>query len=92
MTVRKTTGAGTTEHQVDASFIELAVIFRTRKEAWQLLNYLAAWLPSLEGRTDIMPVRLVHIEEIKSPVMPKWIDPEHRRVQADFRIHIRRPR
>ncbi|QGU03101.1 hypothetical protein CKALI_11285 [Corynebacterium kalinowskii] len=92
ITIRKTTGSGTTDHQVDASFIELAVVYRTRREAWQLLNYLAAWLCSLEGRADMGPVRLAAIEEIKSPVMPKWVDPEHRRVQADFRMDIRRPR
>ncbi|AHI21603.1 tail terminator [Corynebacterium phage Colleen] len=92
LTVRKTTGAGAVEAQVDVSFIEITVIYRSRREAWQLLNYLTAWLTSLDGAADLGPARLVSIEEVRSPVMPQWLNPEHRRVQADFRVEIRRPR
>lgn len=92
LTIRKTTGAAAAQAQVDVSFIEITVVYRSRRESWQLLNYITAWLTSLDGAADMGPVRLVSIEEVRSPVMPPWLNPEHRRVQADFRVEIRRPR
>lgn len=90
--VQRTTGAADINNQVDVPLVEIGVLAETRADAQKINSYLRAWMLDVFPTHPQVPVRIVSITERVGSVMPPWINPDHRYVNALYEITIRRPR
>ena len=90
--VQRTTGAADINNQVDVPLVEIGVLAETRADAQKINSYLRAWMLDVFPTYPQVPVRIVSITERVGSVMPPWINPDHRYVNALYEITIRRPR
>ena len=81
--------AGSLSGQIDGAVIELGVLATTRATAWELLGWLRAWMLTDDAKRAFTSHRLTQVEELSGPVMPAWVNPDHRYVKTNFRVSLR---
>lgn len=81
--------AGSVAGQVDGAIVEVGVLASTRATAWRLLGWLRAWMLTDDAKRAFTTHRLIQVEEFSGPVMPAWVNPDHRYAKTNFRVSLR---
>ncbi|MEV0367509.1 phage tail termination protein [Nocardia fusca] len=89
---------GTAENRLfDPAAVQLGVIARTRRDSWEVLEYLRQVLRSFKSggavrREDGSLTMIQSVSEIVGPQQLPELNPDHRLVPATFRVTFRYPR
>lgn len=84
-------GAVTANTAADNALLEIGVVAATRRQAWNLMGQIRAWLLSDDILLAAFP-QVAAVEETSGPVQPVWANPEYRWVKHLFSFTIHRKR